>query len=642
MGEGARVAAFLAGAAVLASAPGSAAAQDAAFWDVPVVTPAGQASRVSESPSTTFVVTGDELRHAGAATLPEILRRIPGLDVRQMTAMDGQLGLRGFAYELADRILVLVDGRTVYVDFLGATFYEAIPISVVDIERIEVVLGPGASVYGSKAMLGTVNIITKSALDFPGVEARLDAGSAAEYRLGARAAAVTGPWRLRATGLARSLELFDRDVRGNAGGGTLQAAYSPNAGTDVSLEAGVMSGLTYLIPTARRIDGFEATLAHARLQAHQRLGGPGSPAGDLALDLVWNLTRVDAPTFPTTATPMWARGSTPYAELSHALRTRVGGAPLSLRWGAEARLQTVKSTITAREADIWNTAGFATGEAVLDRFRVTAGLRFDHSTLSGRSLSPRFSVVWTPADGHQVRAAYNTGFNDPNLLTRFADFSIGPGPAGHLIGDRHLAPERAAYGELAYAGSITGALHAFASAFTYRFDDWISLQPARATAAGVPYGNNAEGVDVVGGEAGLEVAPSQRISGYASYALLEAAHASDYPYCGVKPPGSPKHKVGAGVRVGMGQGGYFTADGQWVAASDIARLATPGQAPAGCTFAPEHIGAYLTVSARLGWAFGNGLDLSVAGSNLLDDGTRQFSGAERPERRVMATVAVSR
>ena len=274
-----------AAAAVLTA--GVAAAQSAApptpeFWDPPVVTPAGQASRVSEAPSTTFVVTGDEVRRSGASSLPGILRRVPGLDVRQLTATDGQLGLRGFAYEITDRIVVLVDGRTVYIDYFGGTAYEMLPVSLVDIDRIEVVLGPGASVYGNKAMLGTINIITRSATDYPVPEARIDVGPPGDTRVGARYGAIRGAWRLRATGVARRLTSYDAQARtpATAGGGTLSARYSPNASAEAALEIGAMHGKTYIVPTGSRIDGFQATLAYTRAQARLALGGPGSPRGE--------------------------------------------------------------------------------------------------------------------------------------------------------------------------------------------------------------------------------------------------------------------------------------------------------------------------------------------------------------------------
>jgi len=625
---------------VMAAAPAAArGTPDAPFWDVPVVTPSGQASRVSESPSTTFVVTGEELRHAGTWTLTEILRRVPGLDVRQLTAMDGQLGLRGFAYELADRILVLVDGRTVHIDFLGATAYEMLPVSLVDVDRVEVVLGPGASIYGNKAMLGTVNIITRSAADYPSTEVRVDASSAAELRYGVRSAAAEGPWRLRATGLARSLVRFaGSEERGTAGGGTFTVGYSPNPGLETSFEVGAMTGETWIIPTAAQIRAFDATLAHARARARFGLGGPGAPAGDVVLDLVWNGVRVRSDTFPGPE-GMHGRGDTPYLQASHELRSRIAGAPASLRWGGDVRLNTLATTITVDETPIWNVAGFASGEVVLDRLRLTAGVRVDRSTLSGPSVSPRLSAVWTPAEGHQLRAAFNTGFNDPNLLTRFGDFMAGALP---VRGSRRLGPERTIHGEVAWAGSLTAWLHGFASAFAYRFEDWVSLQPDDLRTLGYArYGNNADPVGVLGGEGGLEIAPNQRVSGYASYALLVGTSASERPYCGAEPHGSPRHKVGGGVRIALREGAYLTADAQWVGHAELARLPGEGDDPPpdGCLFVPTPLDPYLTLGARLGYAFSSGLDLSVAGSNLLSDRTRQFPRGEAPERRLYATLS---
>ena len=99
----------------------------------------------------------------------------------------------------------MVDGRTAYVDFFGGTAYEMLPVSPLDIDRIEIVLGPGASVYGNKAMLGTLNIITRSAAGFPGPEARLDAGPWGDVRAAARDGIVSGNWRARVTGLYRRL-----------------------------------------------------------------------------------------------------------------------------------------------------------------------------------------------------------------------------------------------------------------------------------------------------------------------------------------------------------------------------------------------------------------------------------------------------
>ncbi len=632
-------------AAALALSARAAGAQPAAerpyeYWDPTVVTPAGQASRVSEAPSTTFVITGDEVRRSGATSIPEILRRVPGVDVRRITATDGQLGLRGFAYEITDKILVLVDGRTVYVDFFGGTSWEMLPVSLVDVERIEVVLGPGASVYGNKAMLGTINVITRSAGDYPGAEARVDAGLPGDGRVGARWAAIRGAWRLRATGLARRLTPFASSTgdASAAGGATLSASYSPGASREASLEIGGVTGDTYMIPTQSEIHGFEAEIGYVRARGRLGLGGPGSPYGQVTLDMVWNGGAIRSDGFPRDpADRLRATYHTPYARLHHELRAQLAGVPMHARWGGEVRLNTLESNITSGERDLWNLAAFASDEAELGRWRLTAGLRVDRSTLTRVHVSPRLSAVWSPADGHQLRAAFNTGYNDAHLLHYFIDLPL---EGVRLRSNVDLEAERVVYGELGWTGVLTGWSRAFATAFAYRLTDWISLDLRQATAAGVPYGNN-DALEVFGGETGVEVAVGRTVSAYASYALVGPKDARVEPY-GTNGHGSPQHKVGAGVRLDLPRGTYLTADAQLFGASRIARLPAPGEPPGRGLYVVTPLDRFVMVHARAGHAFPSGLDLSIAASNAADDRTRHFPGAERPELRGMATVAYYR
>jgi iron complex outermembrane receptor protein len=608
------------------------------FWDPMVVTPAGQPSRVSESPSTTFVITGEELRRSGAPSIPELLRRVPGLDVRLISATDGQLGMRGFAYEVSDRILVLVDGRTAYIDFFGGTSWEMLPISLIDIERIEIVLGPGASVYGNKAMLGTINVITRSAADYPFAEARLDAGTPGDGRAAARYGAIAGRWRLRATGTARQLTLYQPSGHSPAagGGGTLSAAYSPNATSEASLELGAMHGDVDMIPLGDTIDRFGATLAYVRARGRLGLGGPGAPNGDLNLDLVWNTGRIRSPAFPSRAGGFEATYQTPYAQLHHELRTTVHGVPLQGRWGGELRLNTLDSTITSKERELWNVAGFASSELLLGRWRLTTGLRVDRATLGRVTVSPRVSVVWSPVEGHQLRAAFNTGYNNPHHVHSFADFDATS--TTHVSGNPDLRAEHVLYGEVGWAGALTDRLRAFANGFVYRFTDWISLDPLSGTptASGldVPWGNNRP-FTAWGGELGLELSVRRAFSVNASYALIGPG-SSVYPYA-IDPLGSPRHKITAGVRLDLRAGAYATVDAQYVGPAVIARVSND---PASTTvFEETSLASYVMAHARAGFAFRSGLDLSLGVSNLLDDRTRQFPGAERPERRVSAALA---
>jgi iron complex outermembrane receptor protein len=621
------------------------------YWDPPVITPTGQPSRVSESPSTTFVVTGDEIRHAGATSIPEILRRVPGMDVRLLGATDGQIGPRGFAFEVADRVLVMVDGRTAYVDFFGGTAYDMLPVSPLDIDRIEVVLGPGASVYGDKAMLGTLNIITRSAAAFPGFEARVDAGPPGDVRAAFRDGVVIGDWRARLTGIFRqvtpypvdtpTLNEFSFTTRSPAGGGTASLGYAPSPSTEVSLESGVMTGDTYLLPTGSVIYPFDSTLGYAKADAHFGLGGPGSPDGDVRLKAVWNFGRIrgiqvqpTTPVFPSDSSPLYARFQTPYAEASHEFRFQLGDVPMQARWGGEVRLNTLYSTITRDVQPIWNIAGFASDEAVIGRWRITGGLRIDHQNRTEDfTANPRASIVFSPTPAHQLRIAYNEGYNNPSLIQNFAYFMLGPTPP--LLGKLNLYPERIYYGEAAYGGTIARWLRLFANAFAYKMTDSITL------GTNLQWQNSSLPANAYGGEVGFEVAPSRMISGYANYAYLHlsggpynAPNESDSPTQNL---GSPLNKITGGLRLDLPRRTYLTADGQYVGPTSVARLNDSSASPT--PYVTTSITSYVVFDARAGVMLDDGLDLSIAGTDLLNQTQAQLLGAQNPRLRVMATIA---
>jgi outer membrane receptor for ferrienterochelin and colicin len=136
--------------------------KDTGEYDESVSTASKAAQSPLDSPNSTYVITEQDIRLSGVTTVPELLRRVPGMDFMQVTPTDYDLSIRGFDGKLSNKLLVLVDGRSVYLDFLGTTFWDTLTIGVEDIERIEVVRGPGSALYGADAFAGVVNIITKA------------------------------------------------------------------------------------------------------------------------------------------------------------------------------------------------------------------------------------------------------------------------------------------------------------------------------------------------------------------------------------------------------------------------------------------------------------------------------------------------
>ncbi|HBH79739.1 MAG TPA: TonB-dependent receptor, partial [Nitrospira sp.] len=106
---------------------------------------------ISQAPSNVYVITDEEIRMSGATDLPTVLRRIPGLEVMQVTGADFNVSVRGNNQLDANKLLVMVDGRSIYVDVQGSMYWKAIPITLPEIKRIEVQKGPASVLYGFNA-----------------------------------------------------------------------------------------------------------------------------------------------------------------------------------------------------------------------------------------------------------------------------------------------------------------------------------------------------------------------------------------------------------------------------------------------------------------------------------------------------------
>lgn len=131
---------------------------------------------ISQAPANVYVITDEDIRHSGATDLPTVLRRVPGIEVMQMSGADFNVSARGDNQPFANKMLVLVDGRSIYVDVQGTVFWKAIPVTLPEIKRIEVLKGPASAVYGFNAFDGIINIITKSPEEMKGTTIQFGGG----------------------------------------------------------------------------------------------------------------------------------------------------------------------------------------------------------------------------------------------------------------------------------------------------------------------------------------------------------------------------------------------------------------------------------------------------------------------------------
>lgn len=174
--------------------------------ELEVTTVSKHPESLAHAPAAIYVLTGEDIRRSGVQTLPEALQLAPNLEVMRVDALDYTITARGFGgFESANKLLVLVDGRSVYTPLYGGVDWDQHHVVLDDLERIEVVSGPGGALWGVNAVNGVINVRTKSAYDTQGLMASATAGtldSDATVRFGGQFA--DGPaWRLYATGYRR-------------------------------------------------------------------------------------------------------------------------------------------------------------------------------------------------------------------------------------------------------------------------------------------------------------------------------------------------------------------------------------------------------------------------------------------------------
>lgn len=144
---------------------------------IDIVSASKKAERYADVAAAVYVITSEDIRRSGASTLPEALRLAPGVEVAQITSAQWAITVRGFNSQYATKLLVLVDGRSVYTPAFSGVYWDALDMELDEIDRIEIIRGPGGAVWGMNAVNGVINILTKNAAETTGLRAEVRAGN---------------------------------------------------------------------------------------------------------------------------------------------------------------------------------------------------------------------------------------------------------------------------------------------------------------------------------------------------------------------------------------------------------------------------------------------------------------------------------
>jgi iron complex outermembrane recepter protein len=642
---------------------------DAAFDEV-VVTASRRAQNPLDAPNAVTIITQDDIRVSGAQTIPDILRRVPGMDVMAPNRSDANVAVRGFNRRVANKVLVLIDGRTAYQDFLGGMAWSSMTIGLQDIERIEVVRGPGSAIYGAYAYTGIINIITKTPeqyhgstlygavgngdqvgasysfgkrLDNFGVRLSVGYEQAAKYEL------TTDPNRIDYQLNSDEFALSFRNIRAD---GNVEYRI-PGTRSNLYFGGGARTGpIEYL---------GQAFLRNLSVNGEQFSVRAGYESELFTLRTFWNGVRTS---FGPESTAIGG------SDLSSYLRNDVVAIEPVLRptfelaghhaliLGAEYRFKYIDWNYLDDQhkedhfalffQDQWN---------ITDQWSLIVSGRLDVHPIIGTLGSPRAALIFKPTPNQAIRLSIGTAFRQPTMLETYADVSASTAVRGvgiTLGNDRaNIQAERILSGELGYRYEAGfGAFEAVG--FVNRLTNLIDLSPLQATGADQPldpaidayiaarsrFVNQSRAYIAVGSEWEARLFPVEGLDIGLSYAFQ---HIFDED-SGDRFTNSPIHKVTLWGQVRTEMGIDVSLTSQFVSSQDWVEPTFDPQEPSGFSTDPIPLDGWVTVMARVGYRLlDDQLELAVSGTNLADFSQHRHQEhpfGNRLEARLLGSVTV--
>jgi iron complex outermembrane recepter protein len=555
-----------------------------------------RAESLIEAAASIDVITGEDIRRSGAQSLPEALRLARNLEVAQIDAQRYAVSARGFnSYETSNKLLVLIDGRSVYTPLYSGVFWDQQHVPLDDIDRIEVVSGPGGTLWGANAVNGVINIITKDAGESQGLFAGVFAGDL-DRRVDARyggAFGASGHFRVFASGYALGPTLTLSGAHANDDWSGAQGGFRADwGGAD---DAFMLQGGLYaddLDAGGRREGGhvqggWRRTLDDGSsfdVQAYY-----SSEQRDAAL-------RATPGTFDALAT--W--------DISVQHNTRVGQAH-EIVWGAGYR------NVDSEFINTLNPAGFEQPRRTLETLNVfvqdevafaddlslTLGLKLEDHSFTGLEYMPNVRVAWRPADKLMVWGAVSRAVRTPSRIDEELTFIGFP---GFIQPFTFRSEELLAY-ELGLRVQPTA--NSTLSATLYRHDyDGLrtsSLSPPAPGGFPVFVGNGLEG-EVYGLELWGDLALSDNWRLSAGLTLLDQEFRTDPLSSDVNGSGDDP-----GYQLFVRSQANLLPD----LTLDLHLRAIDEPHPL--------VPAYVDLDARLGWRLNGRVEIALAGRNLLDE-----------------------
>jgi iron complex outermembrane receptor protein len=585
-----------------------------------------------------YVITSEDIRRSGATNLPDVLRMVPGLDVAQINGNTWAVSSRGFNDVFANKMLVLVDGRTVYSPVFSGVFWDAQDMLLEDVDRIEVICGPGAALWGTNAVNGVINIISKTAAKTQGAAATAAGGNVVggygEAQYGGQLKD-NGSFRVFAKGFSTESVPGALDQGGPQDGWNLQhggfrADWTLNSRDSLTVEGdlfrssgqGTTNFTTSLAPlTFGPVPGV-LTTSGGNVLGHWRR--TFSTRSEISLQVYYDRERADAGFVSGTA-------NTIDVEFQHHFAI---GERHDIVWGADYRAIDIITTggipVSFMPRRVFENLGSAFLQDEIEllpgRLRLTLGGRVQRDYSTGFDFQPDARLLWTPTTRQAIWFAASRALRGISPSDTSVTALLEPVPSGsgllivpEALGNPNMRPESEIAFQTGYRAELTSKISISANGY---YNHYTRLRgqdagvPILETASGTPFlllpetANNkingqTHGIEFFGNWKPFSI---WKLSG--GYTWLDGVFRDNStgapPNTTATILNSPHHQFS--VRSNLDLPHRIELDSALYRVGPLDDTTEPG------------VPGYYRLDARFGWRIGEHADLSIVGQNLLSPG----------------------
>lgn len=655
------------------------------MYEEEVVSASRFAQSPLDAPNATSIITAQDIRMTGLTNLADLLRRVAGVEVNSVTPNHAEVSIRGLNRRQSNKVLLLIDGRPQRLDFLGASWYDMLPISLEDVERVEVVRGPASAVYGADAFSGVINIITKApgegdnfvaggggnkgqgraVASFRGKNGKLSYHFGFGYRQAYNSVDVVGKNRVDVESVVDNPDLGARNTWANG-----EARYDLGKKSVATVGANVFSG-DHTLQGFSRLGQVSAPTS-TRTNVYSSLT---TPVG-IRLATWWDHTDGNAASSAVTPGAIELIGYGIRQDIADVDLSWSGDfkfiVPHSVTIGGNYRFKGI-DWVWLNDSHTQHHFGAYLQDVmqVAKRVRVQIGARVDHHPLlSSLQFSPRGSIVYRFVDDQSLRVSAGRAFRGPSFMESYLELP-NPAPLRGVtamgLGNPNLDPESIISAEIGYQNQASDYFSLEANAYfnmvknailftdvrRYTLGDFASgggsdgLAQFNPTVDAFPvsslaFTNERATFRQIGGEVGARFYPIKGLDVYTNYSINQTQPLNDKEKEKIDPVRAKEqqtslHKVNVGLQYRADFGLDLSTDVSWFSHQLWVEQVTDLET--GVRFQTFDQPSFVMVNGRIGYRLlADKLELGVVGTNLGFQDKRQHPFGQPIDTRVMGTA----